>query len=353
MTVGLLWLQLAAAAIIILGASSFLAKSADVIAFKTGLGRAFIGGVLLATATSLPELGTGIGAVTFVGEPDLAAGDAFGSNLFNLLIIGLLDLFWRRGPILTSVTTSSVVVGTLGIVVIALAGVTIAIHTTTTTISSWYISPASVTMLLVFLAALYLIYRYEQLPVMGQGPKSDDSQEAALKVDQAQDPEHEYADHTLSRAALVYIASAGAIVGAALWLASTGDRVADEMGWEASFMGTQFLALSTSLPELSASFAALRINAPELAITNLLGSNLFNMGFVLFMDDIAYSKGVVWAAVSQIHSLTALVAVLMTGVVIMALFSRPRGRPGKYWTIEAVLLIALYIGASVLVFYLG
>ena len=77
------------------------------------------------------------------------------------------------------------------------------------------------------------------------------------------------------------------------------------------------------------------------------------MGFVLFMDDIAYSEGVVWAAVSQIHSLTALVAVLMTGVVIMALFSRPRVRPGKYWTIEAVLLIGLYLGASVLVFYLG
>ena len=141
MTVALLWLQLAGAAVVILGASSFLAKSADIIAFKTGLGRAFIGVVLLATATSLPELGTGLASVTYLGEPDLAAGDAFGSNLFNLLIIGLLDLFWRRGPILTSVSTSSVVVGTLGIVIIAVAGLTIAIHTTSMTISTWYISP--------------------------------------------------------------------------------------------------------------------------------------------------------------------------------------------------------------------
>ena len=59
----LLWLQLAAAAAIILGASWFLAKSADVIAFKTGLGRSFVGVVLLATATSLPELGTGVSAI--------------------------------------------------------------------------------------------------------------------------------------------------------------------------------------------------------------------------------------------------------------------------------------------------
>ena len=57
MSLPLLWLLLAVAAAIILVASNFLAKSADVIAFKTGLGRAFIGVLLLATATSLPELG--------------------------------------------------------------------------------------------------------------------------------------------------------------------------------------------------------------------------------------------------------------------------------------------------------
>ena len=338
MTVALLWLQLAGAAVVILGASSFLAKSADIIAFKTGLGRAFIGVVLLATATSLPELGTGVASVTYLGEPDLAAGDAFGSNLFNLLIIGLLDLFWRRGPILTSVSTSSVVVGALGIVIIAVAGLTIAIHTTSMTISTWYISPASVMLMVVFLVALYLIYRYEPLQETGR---------------QAQDEDSEYGEAVLSRAVFMYLAAAAAVVGAALWLAGTGDQIAKEMGWEASYVGTQFLALSTSLPELAASFAAIRINAPELAITNVLGSNLFNMGFVLFMDDVAYTEGVVWAAVSQIHSMTALIGIVMTGVVIMALVSRPRARPGKYWTIEALLLIALYIGASALVFYLG
>ena len=84
----LLWLQLAGAAGIILAASTWLAKSADIIAEKAGLGRSFIGVVLLATATSLPELGTGVSAITIVGTPDLAAGDAFGSNLVNLLLVG-------------------------------------------------------------------------------------------------------------------------------------------------------------------------------------------------------------------------------------------------------------------------
>ncbi len=113
MPIALLWLQLAGVTIIILTASHFLAKSADIISFKTGLGQSLIGVGLLATATSLPELGTGVSSVTFVGAPDLAAGDAFGSNLFNLLIIGLLDIFWRNGPILTAVSTTALLVGAL------------------------------------------------------------------------------------------------------------------------------------------------------------------------------------------------------------------------------------------------
>ena len=81
-----LWLQLVMVALVILVASQFLARSADAIGIKTGLGRSFVGVVLLATATSLPELGTGINAVATLNAPNLAAGDVFGSNIFNLLI---------------------------------------------------------------------------------------------------------------------------------------------------------------------------------------------------------------------------------------------------------------------------
>ena len=162
MPLALLWLQLAGTAAVILIASNFLAKSADVIAFKTGLGRAFIGVLLLATATSLPELGTGVSAIALVDEPDLAVGDAFGSNIFNLLIIGLLDLYWRNGPILSTVSITSVMVGALGIVVISLATIGMLIHSYTDAMSSWAISPASAVTLGVFMLAMFLLYKFEQ-----------------------------------------------------------------------------------------------------------------------------------------------------------------------------------------------
>jgi cation:H+ antiporter len=328
-----LWIQLAAAAGVILLSAQFMAQSADTIAIRTGLGRTFIGVVMLATATSLPELGTGVSSIVLLDAPDLAAGDAFGSNLFNLLIIGLLDFFWRDGPLLNRVSITSVVVATLGILAIGFAGAGIFIHHEVDFASEWILSPVSLVIVAVFAIAMYIVYRVEQ--AIGD------------REEEAEPPQ------TLTRALGVYALAAVTVVLAAIWLANVGDSLAEELGIERSFVGTQFLALSTSLPELATSIAAIRLGAPELAISNVLGSNLFNMGFVLFLDDVAYVDGPLWADVSTVHVFTALAAVLMTAVVILALVTQERGRPGRFFTFEAVMLLALYIVTSVLVFTLA
>ena len=281
-------------------------------------------------------MGTGVSSVTFFDAPDLAAGDAFGSNLLNLLIIGLLDLISRKDPILTMVNATAALVGALGIGMIAIAVSGIVIHSMTTTTSTWPISPVSIVLIIAFVFSVFMIYRFEM--------KQDDTE---IEVNS------EYAQVSGTAATMMFLASAGVILGSAIWLAQTGDNLAREMGWEASFVGTQFLAISTSLPELATAIAAIRLNAPALAISNLLGSNLFNMGFVLFVDDVAFTDGVLWSNVSQIHTLTGIIGVIMTIVVIVSLIHRVRTRPSKFWTFEAVALIALYIVASLLVFQLG
>ena len=332
-----LWTTLAVLAAVILVAATQLAKSADIIAFKTGLGRSFIGVVLLATATSLPELGTGVSSVTMIGGPEganLAAGDAFGSNLFNLLIIGILDIIWRRGPILSSLGSGVPLVGVLGVAVVGVAAGGIIIHQSISLASGWFVSPVSIVLILVFAAALYAIYREEKY--------SDNKEE-----------EHNYADSSLTRAFVAYGVSAVIVVCAAILLAGTGEGLSEAMGWDRSFVGTQFLAVSTSLPELAASIAALRIMAPELAITNVLGSNLFNMGFVLFLDDVSYTSGPIWDVVSPIHGLTAIIAVVMTMVVLVPSVSKVKLGFGRLVTFESVSLISLYIIASVLVYLAG
>ncbi len=334
MTIALLWIQFAVGAAIVLGASSFLVRSADVIALKTGLGRTFIGIVLLATVTSLPELGAGVSSVALLDEPDLAAGDAFGSNLFNLLIIGLLEIFWRNRSVLEHADRGSVMIGLLGMAVIFLGAFAVLIHGYATGLSGWYISPFSVLLVLVFAGGMYALFRNrgsdEVLP-----PDADDR------------------TASVSRAALIYVFAAAIVIGAAFWITMTADSIAVEMNWRASYVGTQFLALCTSLPELAASVAAMRLGAPELAISNLLGSNVFNMGFILFIDDLAYAKGSLWSAVSDIHAATAAVAALMTSVVLLTMLRQPQRRLSRRWPVEGAAIVGLYIAASFMVFAFG
>lgn len=338
----LLWLQFVASAVLILLAAHFLASSADTVAERTGLGRSFIGVVMLATATSLPELATGISAIAWLDAPDLAIGDAFGSNLFNLLIIGLADLYWQNGPVLNAVTRTSVMIGALGAGLIGLATLAIFVYSATDLTSDWYLSPFTIVLILGFIAAMFLIYRHDR-----------QMQEAAETIEPDPQPETGRTHQSLSRALLIYTLSAAVVVAAAVWLSNTGEQIAETMHWEESFVGTQFLAISTSLPEIGTSFAALRLNAPDLAITNVLGSNVFNMGIVLFFDDIAFTDGAIWSAVSTVHIISGLIALLMTMIVIVGIMTRPRQRIRNLWTPEGGLLVGGYAGASALLFFLA
>jgi len=337
-----LWLQFVASAVLILLAAHFLASSADTVADRTGLGRSFIGVVMLATATSLPELATGISSIAWLDAPDLAIGDAFGSNLFNLMIIGLADLYWQNGPVLNAVTRTSVMVGALGAGLIGLATLAIFIYSETDLTADWYLSPFTILLILGFVAAMYLIYRHSQQTQ--DAPGVEETEEQAKPDVRRQ---------SLSRALTIYAISAAVVVASAVWLADVGEQIAETMHWAESFVGTQFLAISTSLPEIGTSFAALRLNAPDLAITNVLGSNVFNMGIVLFFDDIAFTDGAVWSAVSTVHIISGMIALLMTMVVIVGIMTRPRKRVGNLWTPEGALLVGGYGGASALLFLLA
>jgi cation:H+ antiporter len=82
----MIWMQFAATALVIVFAGVRLARFGDVLGEKSGLGRSWVGVVLLAATTSLPELFTGIGATAVSALPDIAVGDVLGSCMFNLLI---------------------------------------------------------------------------------------------------------------------------------------------------------------------------------------------------------------------------------------------------------------------------
>ena len=222
--------------------------------------------------------------------------------------------------------------GVQGILVISVALAALMFHNSTSMASGWLVSPLTVLMFAIFMGAMYLTYRDER-----------SSDQNAERVE-------DYTGRSLPKAFVTYLITASVVVGSAVWLANIGEDLSQAMGWEASFVGTQFLALSTSLPEMAASFAALRLGAPEMAITNLLGSNLFNMGFVLFVDDLVFTQGVLWANIAEIHIMTAIIAMVMTATVVTGILINRRYAFEMPVTVEAGAMITLYAAASVLVF---
>jgi len=139
---------------------------------------------------------------------------------------------------------------------------------------------------------------------------------------------------------------------AGAFLAISADAIAEAAGLSDSFVGVLPVATATSLPELVTVLAALRIGAYDLVAGNLLGSNLFNM-VVLAVDDLAYREGPLLATASNILAAPAVIAMIMTAVVIAALNYVRRAKPGPIDLWAGASLVALYLLNAWLLFRAG
>ncbi|KPJ53880.1 MAG: hypothetical protein AMJ37_01035, partial [Dehalococcoidia bacterium DG_18] len=141
-----------------------------------------------------------------------------------------------------------------------------------------------------------------------------------------------------------------AIIGAGTWLALIGDEIAAGTGWGATFVGSLLLAVTTSLPELVVCIAALRIGATDMAIADVLGSNMFNMGIGVFCYDIFSRSGSIFSAASSSHVFTAAIVTLMTLIVITGLTFRLRRKTPLKISWYAIALIVVYLGGVYAIF---
>lgn len=334
----MVWLKFLLCLVIILFAGTKLARYGDVIAEKTGLGGIWIGLLLMATATSLPELFTGISAVALVGVPDLAMGDAFGSNLFNLVIIALLDVLHRQGPLLTRVGTGQALLGGLVILLITLATISIFVSINISGLCLGWVSIFTPLLALLYLLSMRKVFHHER-------------SQQGQPVEERGTPRYE--EISLPRAYTYYSIAAVFVIAGAVWLAFVGEEITEITGWGYTFVGSLFLAAVTSAPEVVVSIAALRLGAANMAVANMLGSNMFNMGIVLVGDDLFYRAGPLFAGVSINHVFSGLIAILMTCVIIIGLAfpSRRKMLPGVSW--YAIALIALYLLGFYTLFIMG
>ena len=301
----LLWLGFLVCTSLIFYSGSKLSKYGDIIAEKTGLGRAWIGVVLMASVTSLPELVTGISSVTYAGVPDIAAGDILGSCVFNMLILAILDSIYRVMPIYAKAHQGNILSAGFGILLLSIVAISLFLGNTVSPLG--WIGPYSILFVIIYFIAMKLVFTYEKRKIS-----------AFIKEKAA---EIKYKDISLRTALTNYCINAIIVIIAATSLPTIGKGIAETTGLGQTFVGNIFIAISTSLPEVVVSISAVKMDAIDLAIGNLFGSNLFNI-LILAIDDVFFIKGPILSFVNPTHIISALSAIVMTTIAIIGLTYR-------------------------------
>jgi cation:H+ antiporter len=330
----LLWLAFIICTSVIVYSGARLSKYGDIIAEKTGLGRTWIGVVLMASVTSLPELVTGLSSVTFAGVPDIAAGDVLGSCVFNMLILTILDAFYRQMPISTRAHHGNILSGGIGILMIS--GVAVSLLAGPKIFTFGWIGAYTLVTVFIYLLAMRLVFIYEKRNITAY------MKEVAVEA--------RYKDISKKTAFVNYGINALIVIISAVFLPKIGEGIAESTGLGQTFVGNVLIAISTSLPEVVVSISAVRMDAIDLAIGNLFGSNIFNI-FILAIDDFFFLKGPILSYVSPLHAISALSAIAMTAIAIIGLTYRvEKKRLFLAWDSIGILLV--YVSNLMLLYQL-
>lgn len=319
------------AAILTVLAAIKLSTYADTIGEKTSLGGMVVGTIFLAGATSLPEVTTSVSAIV-LDSPDIAVGNVFGSNMFNLLILASFDLYFRKQQIFAAAERNHIYTASIGLLlaVVSLLALTIRIDYSFlgVGIDIWIL-------MIIYGFGVWLIsYLSKKNPQLPQAETEESS--------------YNLSAISLKGAIIGFSIAALVIMGAGTLLTIMGDQIAVITGLGASFVGSFLIAATTSLPEAVSVLVALQLRNHNLAIGSILGSNLFNI-LILGASDVFYQKGSILAAVSDVHQITAAAVGILSVVILYALIRKSRESSFRY-ALPSLILIILYFVSSFLIF---
>jgi len=313
----MIWVYFIAVAAVIIFAGSRLSILAEKLASLLNISSSAVGLLLVSIITSLPELATSLGAVLKVGQPNLAVGNTMGSDLFNLMIIALCDLLFRKKGLLRQ-TGHRIAPLLYYLLMISAICLTLTLPNSIAFLGMHF----NIGSLGVIGLYLFVFFRTHQ--------SSEGHPSPSLSENRSE----------LGQTVLLFSVAAFVIVLAGIVLAQLGDRIAEQTGLEQSFVGTLFLALATSLPELTVSITAMKIGAYDLMLGNILGSNMFNV-FVVAISDLAYRKEALHMPENISPNLLLITgcAIAMTFIAMIAIQQKKKARLIAW---ESMVMLALY-----------
>ena len=326
----MVWIQFTLSAAVVVYAAIKLAEFGDIIAVRTKLGGLLVGTIFLAGATSLPELIASISSFR-AGVPNLAAGNFFGSNMVNVLLLAIVDLVNYQVPLLRRIAISHALTAALTSVLMLVA--IISMVADIDLVIGW-VGWDSLLIIALYFGGIWMISRESR----GPGPSQT-----------VPDPGPEFP--TMRRGVIGFVITAVILMIVVPFLVNASTEIAAITGLGTGFVGTALLSVVTSLPELLAALAAMRMNAFDMAVGNLFGSSVFNM-LGLGIADFFLVDGHFLGVIDENFVIVGLLALLLTNMALVGNLARVE-RKFLFIEIDAIAIIVVYLLGMYLLFVRG
>ncbi|MDO9085487.1 MAG: hypothetical protein Q7U53_04680 [Anaerolineaceae bacterium] len=325
----MIWIEFILSSALIVLAAVKLAEYGDVIAIRTNLGRAFIGVILMAAATSLPEFLTAINSIR-LDIPDLSGGNIFGANMYNMLLLAFVSLLGWRERALRKVRRRHGLTAGGSVFMILLA--TFFIYANIDIKIGW-VGIDSIIIIITYFVLVYLLRVSTGAPGEAMAEEPDDS------------------TPKLWKGLLGFSIASAVLVAVMPWMVRVADDIAELSGLSEGFIGVALMAFVTTMPELVATITAVRMRVYDLAIGNLFGSNMFNI-FALGLVDILFTKGRFLNTISPEFILVGFIGMIMTLIALIGNQARLKRRL-IFVELDATALVVTFILGMILIYNRG
>ncbi len=278
----------------------------DILSKQTKIGAAFIGGLLIASITSLPEFITCISAV-IIDNPTLSFGDIIGSNMFNIFVLAVYNIYFFRNNVFKN--TSKKYILECIILIFDYIFIVLGVHNVF----------IKITTLVLFFA--YLVYMFSVIKT-----EPEEEEKVAFEKDRF--------------IIIKFILTGITMILLSVLLTHQADKIANMYPrFSSSSIGAILLGITTSLPEVVTTFALLKLNNINMAISNMLGSNIFNF-LVLACSDIFVKNNHIFNYADQYSLYYLYGGIMITSLLLMTLIFKVKNK--LFYIIISFIMIAIF-----------
>ena len=322
-------------AFVVIYATSKLGYFVDELDKKSNISGAVIGGVLLATVTSMPEFITSITSTVVLNEPGLAFGNVLGSNLFNILILAVADLFFVKHLFFNKVKSGK---RTNGLIIIMYVIFALPLLLKSFGWLDYDTAGVSIAGSFSIISLIIIIIYILSIKSMNAEESTNDDGKSDLSY---------------KKIAIMFSLWSLVVFGSSYFVTIVVHQIGTGLNLEASFAGAIFLGVATSLPELTAVITLMKLKNYEAALGNIIGSNVFNLTIISVVDIISYKENIFNVLVEdqalRENISLLLILGLLNSIILMVALLRKKALSIYTYIIPSVLILVsyfVYIGLS-------